>query len=73
MIMRIICSVQMILTLLFFGLWLKMRSHLSLQKYLNQEPEEESSSAEAVEVEDDEEVDIDNWLFKLRQKVKPYQ
>ena len=40
LIMRILTTVQLILTLLFFGLWLKMRSYLSLQKYLNQENEE---------------------------------
>jgi len=34
-IMRVICAVQLILTVLFFILWLKMRSFLSLQKYLN--------------------------------------
>ena len=35
LLLRIICAAQLTLTVLFFGLWLKMRSHLSLQKYLN--------------------------------------
>jgi hypothetical protein len=35
LIMRIICGVQLTLTILFFVLWLKMRSHLSWQKYIS--------------------------------------
>ena len=35
LIMKIICGVQLTLTILFFGLWLKMRSYLSWKKYIN--------------------------------------
>jgi hypothetical protein len=33
LIMRIICGVQLTLTILFFVLWLVMKSKLSLEKY----------------------------------------
>lgn len=34
-IMKIICGVQLTLTVLFFALWIKMRSYLSWKKYID--------------------------------------
>lgn len=44
--MKIICGVQLTLTVVFFTLWLKMRSYLSWKKYMDAEEENEDEAAE---------------------------
>ncbi len=72
--MKIICGVQLTLTVVFFTLWLKMRSYLSWKKYIDA-GEDEDDTEEKLEViqetvEDDEE-DIHGWMGKVKAVFKP--
>jgi hypothetical protein len=44
--MRVITTIQLFLTLLFFGLWVKMRLNLCLSKLKKQQEEEGGGEAE---------------------------
>lgn len=44
--MRVITTIQLCLTLLFFGLWVKMRLNLCLSKLKKQQEEEGGGEAE---------------------------
>jgi hypothetical protein len=44
--MKIICGVQLTLTVVFFTLWLKMRSYLSWKKYIDAGEGEEEGGEE---------------------------
>lgn len=73
--MRIICGVQLTLTILFTVLWLVMKSKLSLSKYRRdaEEPEVNGEEQQGQEEADEEEDQRDHWLAKLRTKFKPIE
>lgn len=53
LIMRIVCTLQLMLTLLFFGLWIKMRLNLCLSKLQKQQEQQGGGEEEGGEEEEE--------------------